>query len=610
MMSYENNESLGLYYSGEPSKANVEIYKGRCIDKFLDDSDGKPAGMRCFFKFEGTFLLFGPHITRATLLPGVAMTTKNIMDVCRNDPRSAALVAAWRHLFIEKVANFPAEVAAFNFWDMPMQERNLLFMRLDQIKCDVISKLTPEMESKFFDELSKANEINMPYLDSGVAFDLVRSVPQLPSLVEVAASAFVNNAGTREDIRELLSTEAHDPPEVTSFKVEVIHQSLKGGMINPEVSLFKCPTGIDTVDALVFNDGYRDYMSRVAQLKMRDENAPAITLRRFRPGLFAYYTHRDHVMDHRMIRIYLFYCEEVNGVVEFSVPEISEYFRNGPSPMYDQLMYPMMFTFSSFTTGLIVYPMMNIFCYTPRKQRVFPNIYFYGDIKIMLALIYQAMRPPSRDQLPLPVDVLRLIITNLSPRDVINFMSISRNVRALVAKAYFPDSNDILDKTMENMLAARITRSYAAVSLYVNVGDAVMTYWTFDHMPLYNVRIDNARLVLPFTVYKPTSLSSLKGTSTKAFLPRKRIRQFSKNNVYVFKRRRHDDDGNFIVEILRVMDDDSDPQIRAIVEDSDTWDVPDLDFSDEERVMSPFEYRNPIPCTSEPIKRTKGLGRR
>lgn len=591
-----------IYTDGAPSDNNNEYYSLRSIGESLDTTDGLPKSMRAYFKFSGSFLKFGNRITRAYILPGIEMTPKSIFLHCKDNLKDAARVVAWRSLLVAVEGNFPSEVAAFNMWDMEEKDRSLLFMRLDQLQYVAVEKLTPEMETNFFEELARACDVTMPFLDSGVAFDIVRPCAENGSMMEVAVSAFVNHLDSRDEIKHLLGTASHDPLSVTNLKIETIHDGIRHGMVNPEFTNFSMPTGNNAVDALVYNDGYKNYLSRAAQLAMPIKNNP-VQLRRFRPGMFAYNQKTKlYVNEHNLIRIYLFYCEKrANGTLVYSTPEVCEYFRNSPPPVFDQMMYPLLFLMSSYSTGHMMYPVLNLFCYSPVKKKLNPYVMFVGGLQAVISLLMQKLIGIRRTTTlfsSLTTDALTCILERVSDKDIINLSSASYQLRKMVSKAAVHPVDDYCDWASNDPISARVLRGLTPRAIFAMTSNRRVIFFGLEQFLLYKLIPDpHGRYVYTTANYVADRnlTHTKKGENTLALIPRKRVREYSENNLYTVKRRIIDVAGVEVLDVVRLPSEGADDEMRAIIGNPIVWDVPEsIDDPDYIDPLMDFSYQSPV----------------
>jgi len=341
------------------------------------------------------------------------------------------LFLGWKRLLTPAEAHHSV-VVALPIWDMPKNLFNLLCMRLEQFPFVPPVILTRDMQIQFLEERSIGFVAQDGDVKSTLLLDETRPEDS-PSLVEVALSAFVNGLTTKDDIKLLLNVQGFDCPKVQEFKVDIIKDGIEHGMVNPEITAKIMPSGNQCADAALFNDGYRDYLGRVAMLAAATvkNNVRMCPLKRVRTGYRSWGVDRkNYYTGHNMIRFISVHPTLIKGNIVFSKPRVLEVSRGSPEVLHQDRLFPLLMIKTRYSTGYNVYPIMEVWCVNDTYDP--PDVFFkFPDaIKDSLKYLVSVMSGRMKYQFQLPEDIMHLVRSYLTKIDHINLSMTCRTLNA------------------------------------------------------------------------------------------------------------------------------------------------------------------------------------
>jgi len=525
-VSLRNQQRIGRIQTG-----------GRDI---LEVFDGLPYGSDFYYRFEGSFLRFGQHICRAVIVPGMVLDRQVMLRYCRTNPAFIPLFSGWRGIMHGQLNKLAEEVVAIDMWDFPEQEFNLLIAQLDNMEQHPTVHMTMAREHQFAQELAKASANMVPKTELQVAYDIENPENyEAPSLMEVAASTFLNGL-TPEATRMALCAVGHDPTPIIDQKVAIVQQLAAEGGFNPELSVFQATSGSAGFDALVYNDGYLGYLSRVVGLeRMAAEKNLTRNLRKFRPNFTAWATPGHMTHEHRMLRLIYFHAERLEGRIYYSLPSVCEITRNSPSALLDRMLFPLMMVVSSYSTDVVTYPVMNVFCLVAKEEKYMltPMMPVPPVVHHMLNYAVDLTFVSRHRESFLCVDAMKKICSFLAPDDVFNLSLVSHDIRSQCSEYMFASTGDYYDIVSSSSIAAKYYREKNPVhrrALYHH--ECVLRLPSPVEFRIFhqnaNPMFTPTMVPLGSYMQEPTRITGKRKRAVQRFRPTKRVRHLVDYNVY------------------------------------------------------------------------------
>jgi len=489
-------------------------------------------------------LFFGNRITSAYFIPGLGSTVESILKHCRVNPQDAAYVVAWRPIILGDPERLKRCVAAFDAWDIPTDEFKVLCCRLDNLNYAVCEPLSPAIEQEYRKEYTQASEVLVPKGSVQIAIDV--SDPHHvanPTLVEVVVSTFLNGLSGNAIIRAL-GSHGHDPDEITEQKVKMVQEMVENGGVNPEIALVQGRSGHPSFDALVYNDGYRDYLSRAVDLQSRQDASEPYPVRRLRPFFSTWATRGELNREIRLLRLIYFNAERKDNAIWYSHPTVLEMVRNSPAPLIEPLLYPLIVVRSSYTTEFRSYPVLNVYCVTDGNEPVFPFVCFSDSIRSCLSYTMTQILPPLRTDFEMLGDIFSVVAEFVHRFDLMSFSMTCKLMWQCYGTCVI--SSDVPGSYYNH----HVFRDYAVSHWTSHVKelsyrtDIRVRFLTFVDYLCYNNGFNPfvvstmapSLALMKMAISAPAYSYRRLGSKTDIYTPRKRVRHFSSYNTYNLKR--------------------------------------------------------------------------
>jgi len=226
---------------------------------------------------------------------------------------------------------------------------------------------------------------------------------------------------------------------------------------------------------------------------------------------------------------------------------------------------------------------------------------FVGGLQAVISLLMQKLIGIRRTTTlfsMLTSDSLTCVLNRIGDKDIINLSSASYQLRRIVSKAALHPVDDYCDWASNDPISARVLRGLTSRAIFAMTGNRRVIYFGLEQFLLYKLIPDiQGRYVYTAANYVADRnlTHTKKGENTLALIPRKRVREYSENNLYTVKRRMIDVAGVEVLDIVRLPSENADEEMKAIIGNPIVWDVPEsIDDPDYIDPLMDFSYQSPV----------------